>query len=79
MDLTSKSCYVYGINLMDTPSSVNYEIVFIRYSTHIKLLVYYLNKLDILDGDTRNAYLNDPTKEKLYLYSGNEWNQTVTK
>ena len=39
----------------------------------IFFLIVELNDLDILSGDMQNAYLNAPTKEKLFSYAGDEW------
>ena len=33
-----------------------------------------LNNLDVLDGDIKNAFIEAPTKEKILLYAGDEWN-----
>jgi hypothetical protein len=39
----------------------------------IALLVAALNDLDILSADIQNAYLNAPTKEKIYTIAGPEF------
>jgi hypothetical protein len=42
-------------------------------SVKIALLVAALNDLDILSADIQNAYLNTPTKEKIYTIAGPEF------
>ena len=32
-----------------------------------------LNGLDLLAGDMQNAFLEAPTKKKIFFYTGNEW------
>ena len=32
-----------------------------------------LNNLEIIAGDIQNAYLKNPTKDKVLLYAGDEW------
>ena len=41
-------------------------------TVHIGFLIVALN-LDILAGDTQNAFLEAPTKEKIFFYVGDEW------
>ena len=48
-------------------------ILFSRYSVRLALLISALDGLDILSGDIQNAYLNAPTKKKLFFYDGDKW------
>ena len=73
MDLTRKARYVAGGHLTDPPTSMTYASVVSRESVRIGFLVAALNGLDILAGDVQNAYLNAPTKEKVYFVAGSEW------
>ena len=73
MDLTRKARYVAGGHLTDNPSSLTYASVVSRESVRIAFLLAALNDLNILAGDTQNAYLNAETKEKIDFYAGNEW------
>ena len=73
MDLTRKARYVAGGHLTDPPSSMTYASVVSRDSVRIAFLIAALNDFDILSGDIQNAYLNAPTKEKVFFYAGDEW------
>ena len=73
MDLTRKASYVAGGHLTDPPSSLTYASVVTRDSVRLGFLIAALNNLDILAGDVQNAYLNVPTKEKVYFTAGSEW------
>ena len=66
-DLSTKTSYIDGGNLVDTNSSITYASLSIQCSVHISYLVAAPNNLDILDGDIQNAYINDLTTEKLQL------------
>ena len=73
LDLTRKARYVAGGHLTDPPTSMTYSSVVTRESVRIAFLVAALNGLSVLAGDVQNAYLNAPTKEKIYFIAGNEW------
>ena len=45
----------------------------------LAFLLADLNDLDILAGYTQNSYLNIPKKEKLFFYTGDEWNSDQGK
>ena len=42
-------------------------------SVRLAFLVVDFDNLDILSRDIQNSYFNDPTKEKLFFYAGDEW------
>ena len=73
MDLTRKARYVAGGNFIDTTSFINYVSVVSHDNVYIVFLISALNYLDILSGDTKNAYLNTLTKEKSFFYACDEW------
>ena len=50
-----------------------------RESIHIAFLVAALNRLDIWTADIQNAYLNAPTKEKVWFRAGDEWDKHAGK
>lgn len=73
MDLRRKARYVAGGHLTDPPTSMTYSSVVSRESIRIAFLLAALNDMDILACDIQNAYLNAPTKEKLWFKGGKEW------
>ena len=73
MDFTRKARLVAGGHMTDTPSSLTYSSVVSRDSVRIALLVAALNDLEILSADIGNAYLNAPTREKVYAIAGPEF------
>ena len=48
-------------------------------SVHLAFFIAELDDLYILSGDTQNTYLNDPTKEKVFFYAGDELNSDEVK
>jgi hypothetical protein len=42
---------------------------------HLAFLIAVLNDLEIMSVDVQNAYLNAPTKEKIYMIAGLEFGQ----
>ena len=78
-DLTRKARYVAGGHLTDPPTSITYASVVSRESVRIAFLVAALNGLDVLAGDIQNAYLNAPTKEKVWFEAGPEWGSNEGK
>ena len=62
-----------GGNITHPPSSMTYASVVSLESVRINLLVYALNGIVILSGDTHNKYLNAETKHKTFFYTGDEW------
>ena len=73
LDMTRKARYVAGGHLTDVPTSMTYSSVVSRDTVRIGFLVAALNDLDILAGDIQNAFLEAPTKEKIFFYAGEEW------
>ena len=73
IDHTRKAKYVAGGHITNRPSSMTYSSVVIRNSVRLASLIAALNYLDILAGDIQNAYLNAPTKYKVFFYAGDEW------
>jgi hypothetical protein len=73
MDLTRKARLVANGNETNPPKESVYSSVVSRDSVRIALLVAALNDLDILSADIQNAYLNAPTKEKIYTIAGPEF------
>jgi hypothetical protein len=72
-DLTRKARFVAGGHLTDTPSFMTYASVVSRESVRIAFTIAALNDLDVLSGDIGNAYLNAPTKEKIWFRAGDEF------
>ena len=50
-----------------------------RDSIRLALLAAALNDLKILVGDIQNAYLNTPTKERVYIICGSEFGSYVDR
>ena len=73
MDLTWKARFVAGGHQTDPPKESTYSSVVLRDSVRMKFLIAALNSLDILLADVQNAYLNAPTKEKVYTTAGLEF------
>lgn len=78
-DLRRKARYVAGGHLTTTPSSMTYSSVVSRESVRIGFLVAALNGLDVWAADIMNAYLNAPTKEKVWFIAGEEWGEHAGK
>jgi hypothetical protein len=74
-DLTRKARLVAGGHQTDPPKESVYSSVVSRDSVRIAFTIAALNGLDILAGDVQNAYLNAPTKEKIYTIAGPELGQ----
>jgi hypothetical protein len=72
-DLTHKAHYVAGGHMTDPPKDTMYLSVNSRDSVRIAFLVAALEDLDVLAADVQNAYLNTPTKEKVYTITGLEF------
>ena len=71
--MTRKARYVAGGHLTDVPTYMTYSSVVSRDTVRIGFLVAALNNLDVLVGDIYNAFLEAPTKEKIFFYDGDEW------
>ena len=73
MDLTRKARFVAGGHQTDPPKESTYSSVVTRDSIRIAFTLAALNDLDILSADVQGAYLNAPTKEKVYTTAGLEF------
>ena len=67
MDLTRKARYVVGGHLANPPLSMTYKVLVSCDIVRLDFLIAALDDLDILSGGIQNTYLNDPTKEKVFL------------
>jgi len=73
MDLTRKARLVAGGHQTDPPKESTYSSVVSRDSIRIAFTLAALNDLNILSADVQGAYLNAPTKEKVYTIAGLEF------
>ena len=64
---------VAGGYVTDVPSSITYSSVVLRDSVRILFMIAALNDLKVLSCDIQNAYLTDPTQEKIWTISGPEF------
>jgi hypothetical protein len=78
-DLRRKARYVAGGHLTSTPATLTYSSVVSRESVRIGFLIAALNDLDVWAADIQNAYLNAPTKEKVWFVAGEEWGEHAGK
>jgi hypothetical protein len=75
MDFTRKARFVAGGHMTDPPTYLTYSSVVARDSVHLAFLIAALNDIDLLAKDIGNAYLNAPTKEKVFTICGLEFGQ----
>jgi len=75
MDFTRKARLVAGGHMTDPPIHMTYSSVVARDSVRLAFLIAALNDLDLLAADIGNAYLNAPTKEKVYTVCGLDFGQ----
>jgi hypothetical protein len=62
---------VAGGHLTDPPvNSVYYSSVIARESVRILFTIASLDNLDVIRADVQNAYINEPTKERVYATAG---------
>ena len=73
MDLTRKARLVARGHMTDPPKESTYSRVVSRDSIRIAFTLAALNDLDVLSADVQGAYLNAPTKEKVYTIAGLEF------
>jgi hypothetical protein len=73
MDFTRKARFVAGGHMTDPPPTLTYSSVVSRDSVRIALLLAALNDVDLLAADIGNAYLNAPSREKVYTTAGLEF------
>ena len=71
--LERKARFVAGGHMTEPPKESVYSSVMSRDSVRIAFLIAALNDLKILAGDVQNAYLNAPTKEKVWFRAGLEF------
>ena len=71
--LKRKARFVAGGHLTDPPKESVYSSVVTRDSVRIAFTIAALNGLDILAADVQNAYLNAPTKERVWFKAGLEF------
>ena len=71
--LVRKARYVAGGHLTDPPVDSVYSSVVTRESVRILFTIAALNDLDVIGADVQNAYINAPTKEKVYTTTGPEF------
>jgi hypothetical protein len=72
-NLMRKARLVGGGHQTEVPKESTYSSVISRDSVQIAFLYAALNDLDILSADIQNAYLNAPTKDKLYMMASLEF------
>jgi hypothetical protein len=70
--LVRKARFVAGGHMTDPPKESVYSSVVSRDSVRLFFLVAALNDLDISSCDIQNAYINAPTKEKVWFRAGDE-------
>ena len=73
MDFTRKARYVAGGHMTDPPPTLTYSSVVSRDSVRIAFMLAALNDVQLLAADIGNAYLNAPTREKVYTTAGLEF------
>jgi hypothetical protein len=73
MDFTRKARLVAGGHMTDPPTQLTYSSVVSRESVRIAFLIAAYYDIDIMAADVGNAYLNAPTKEKVYIITGPEF------
>ena len=71
--LQRKARLVAGGHVTDTPKESTYSSVVSRESVRLAFLAAALNDVDILAADIQNAYLEAPTKEKVWARAGPEF------
>jgi ethanolamine utilization protein EutQ (cupin superfamily) len=70
LDLVRKAQIVACRHQTDPPMELVYTSNVFRDSVCLAFLIAALNDLEILSADVKNAYLNAPTKEKIYMIAG---------
>jgi hypothetical protein len=75
LDLVRKARFVAGGHQTDPPKESLYSSIVSHDSVHLAFLIAALNDLEILSADIQNAYLNAPTKERIYTIVGQEFGQ----
>jgi hypothetical protein len=75
LDLVRKVRFVAGGHQTDPPKESVYSSIISCDSVHLAFLIAALDDLEILSADVQNAYLNAPTKKKIYTTAGPEFGQ----
>jgi hypothetical protein len=75
LDLVHKARCVAGGHQTDPPKESVYSSVISCDSVRVAFLHAALNDLEILSADIQKAYLNAPTKERIYMIAGPEFGQ----
>jgi len=75
MDFTRKARFIAGGHMTDPPPHLTYSSVVARDSVRLAFLIAALNGLDLMAADIGYAYLNAPTKERVYTTCGLEFGQ----
>jgi hypothetical protein len=75
LDLVCKARFVAGGHQTDPPKESVYSSIVSRDSVRLAFLIAALNDLEILSADIQNAYLNAPTKERIYTTACPEFGQ----
>jgi Reverse transcriptase (RNA-dependent DNA polymerase) len=77
--LKRKAQYVAGGHMTDPPKDAVYSSVVSRDSVRLFFLIAALNDLQIKACDVQNAYINAPTKEKVWFRAGQELGSNAGK
>jgi Reverse transcriptase (RNA-dependent DNA polymerase) len=77
--LQRKARFVAGGHLTDPPKDTTYSSVVSRDSVRLFFLIAALNDLDVSSCDVQNAYINAPTKEKVWFRAGPELGEHAGK
>ena len=72
-NLTQKAQHVAGDHQTEEPADSMFSSVISCDSMQIAFMLATLNDLDILSANVQNAYLNAPTKEKVYMMADLEF------
>ena len=74
LDMSGRARYVAGRHLSSVPTYMTHSSVISCDTVRIGFLIAALNDLqEVLTGDTQNAFLSAPTKERIYFYAGDKW------
>ena len=72
-DLRRKARLVAGGHQTELPAESVYSSIISQDSVRLAFLLAALNDMDVLAVDVQNAYLNAPTKAKVYTVAGKEF------
>ena len=74
-----KARYVADGHKTEAPATLTYSSVVGRETVRIALTIAALNDLEVKSADIENAYLNAPSKEKIWVVLGPEWGEDAGK